>query len=497
MARTLLAALVVCLFAQSLPGQQEQLAPSESVFAVLAAINAAGYDEDADSLTNHSLRALVRNKILSAHPPVLPELKKFYETHKAADPANQLAQYISFALSNDGPPAFEYKFQLMQRPPEVIALNGFEKLLASLWQEAKLEDVWRSAQPVYDEALERYHAPVTEMVSRCSGYLRSPAEGYFGRTFQIIPALQGAPNQVQVRSYATEFFIVLTPSADLHVDDIETAYLQFLVDPLMGMQSEKLAPKRDVGDLAGGSPILADAYKDDFRLLAAKSLILAVEARLAPAAKREGMVEEAMREGFVLTAYFYEQLPAYEKQDQAMRFYLGDMIDHIDPVKESARIAKVHFLEEPPVRMAKVTPAEQRIRAEGPYRKLSDAEDLYAKKDYAAARDAYMAAIQAATDPVLQARSYFGLARIAALSHDPESAQQLFLKTLDLGPDPATLAWTHVYLARLYLAMTEPDWSKAKQHFEAALAVNGASAAARKSAEAGLNDVKKEAGAGR
>ena len=498
MVRILLAtALSVCLLAHRLHGQQAQLAPSPSVFAVLAAINAAGYEADSDSLTNHALRAAVRNRILASNPPVLADLKKFYQEHKATDETAELSQYISFALVNKGPPSFGYKLQLMQRPPEVIALNGFEKLLKRLWEEADMETLWTQSQPMYEEVLQGYHEQVRDMVMQCSAYLRSPAEGYFGETFQIIPALLAAPNQIHLRSYGTEFFIVLTPSVEPHVDDIRYAYLQFLLDPLFGLQVKRLEAKKDIGELAKGSGILPDYYKNDFRMLATKCLIRAVEARLSPLKQREGMVEEAMREGYILTAFFYEQLPAYEKQDASMRFYLGDMIDALDPVKESARIAEVQFLEQMPVRTAKVTDAERRLQAQGPYRKLEEAENFYGDKRFDEARAAYGAVIDTSTDPMILARAYYGLARIAARSSDPDTAERLFLKTLELEPDPRTKAWTHVYLARLYKAMTQPDWEKVYQHFEAALNVEGASKAARDIAETGVKEARQEVGRSR
>ena len=57
-----------------------------------------------------------------------------------------------------------------------------------------------------------------------------------------------------------------------------------------------------------------------------------------------------MREGYILTSYFAEQLPVYEKQEEALRFYYPEMIIGIDPRVEAARIAKIQFAAEPPVR---------------------------------------------------------------------------------------------------------------------------------------------------
>jgi len=89
----------------------------------------------------------------------------------------------------------------------------------------------------------------------------------------------------------------------------------------------------------------------------------------------------------------------------------------------------------------------------------------------------------------LHAKAYYGLARIAALEKDPELAERLFRKTLESDPDGYTKAWTHVYLGRLAEAAGERE--RAAEEYKAALAVEGASVAARQGAEKGLQGVLK------
>jgi len=79
---------------------------------------------------------------------------------------------------------------------------------------------------------------------------------------------------------------------------------------------------------------------------------------------------------------------------------------------------------------------------------------------------------QGAPDGV-HARAYFDLGKIAALEKDPELSKQLFEKALGSKPDPFEAAWSHVYLARLAMAAEEAD--QAISHYQAALAVSGAS----------------------
>jgi hypothetical protein len=75
---------------------------------------------------------------------------------------------------------------------------------------------------------------------------------------------------------------------------------------------------------------------------------------------------------------------------------------------------------------------------------------------------------------------------LAAINKDPQGAVDLLEKALAEGPEPQIVAWTHVFLGRLFDLSTDPQ--KAKPHFEAALATPGISPAARKAAEDGLKN---------
>jgi tetratricopeptide (TPR) repeat protein len=70
------------------------------------------------------------------------------------------------------------------------------------------------------------------------------------------------------------------------------------------------------------------------------------------------------------------------------------------------------------------------------------------------------------------------------LQNDPELGERLFQKVLDSGPDPWVRAWTHVYLGRLSDIAGNRD--EAAKHYQTALAVDGASAAARHAAQQGI-----------
>jgi predicted negative regulator of RcsB-dependent stress response len=466
--------------------EQGQLDASPSLFSVMAAINAAGYDADLNSASNSPLRDEIRKELAARQIACLPDLKSFFAKHKQKDWTAELSQYVSFALSVDGPPNFASRFRPNEIPPDVATLSGFDELMAKFYKEANLEQLWRKSQPAFEAMIERYHGPSSRALLEVNAFLRNPTSGYLGRRFQIYVDLLAAPNNIQTRSYKDDYFVVVTPSAEPQGDDVRHGYLHYLLDPLAIKYSDRLAKKQGLIDYAQGAPFLEDHYKSDFLLLATECLIKAIESRLAPGGleKKQALVAQALGEGFVMTPYFAEALPAYEKQEQSMRFYFPDMVDAVDLRKEEKRLENIQFATERPVRKAKMITAERKIELTGPHKTLQTAEEQYEARQFEPARQGYLKALQESDDKALHAKSYYGLARIALRENTPEVAEQMLHKVLEAQPDPQTRAWAHVYLGRL--ADAAGDREQATRHYGEASKIEGASPAARQAAEKGL-----------
>jgi tetratricopeptide (TPR) repeat protein len=210
-------------------------------------------------------------------------------------------------------------------------------------------------------------------------------------------------------------------------------------------------------------------------------LIKAVEAKLD---RKPQAVQEALRQGHILAPFFAEQLAVYEKQEQAMLFYYPELVGAIDLKTEDARLSKVEFDKQAPVRTVPVAPPPPPPPLTGVAKTLDDAEQLYTARDLDKAKKLYLDVLQQTDNQTIHSAAYYGLARIAAIQKDPELAQRLFQKTLELQPDAQVKAWALVYLGRL--SMAAGDREQAKGFFQNALKVEGASPAAQQAASQGV-----------
>ncbi len=447
----------------------------------MAAINAAGYNADAASPNNNPLREEIRKELAAKNIPCLPALKQFYREHRENDPTADLSQYISFALAMDGPPDFSVKGRTVDVPPDVAALEGFAPLMERFYREADIEELWKHSQPAFDQQIERYHELVSAAVLQVNGFLRNETSGTTQHFFQIYVDLLAAPNQIQTRNYGRNYYVVVTPSAEPRISDIRHAYLHYLLDPLATRHEELIKRTRGLADHAQRAPALDSSFKADYPLLVTESLIKAVEARMD---RKPELANEAMRQGYILTAYFAEQMTAYLKQEQSMHFYYPTMISALDLKREDARLSGIEFVSEAPVRQIKVEHPAAPPEPKGVYKTLAQAERFYTDRDLEGARQLYLKSLEESPETAAHAKAYYGLARIAALEKNPEMAEQLFEKTLESKPEPQVKAWTLVYLGRLADAAGERE--VATRRYKEALAVEGASDAAMQAAEQGV-----------
>jgi tetratricopeptide (TPR) repeat protein len=470
------------------PADTGQLDASQSLFTVMAAINAAGYRAEWTSPNNHPMRFAVQAELAKRDIPSLGPMKEFFESHRKKNDRLELSQYISFALSCNGPPAFEFGIRDVEIPPDVMPLREFSHLLAAFYKEAGIEDLWKGSQPEIEKYIARYHEPVTNAVLEVNGYMRQMTSGFKYRRFQIFIELQAAPNQIQTRSYSDNYTIVVTPSPDTRTFDIRHAYLHYLLDPLATRHQEILNRKKSLLDHAMRAEALSEAYKADYLLLVTESLIKAVESRLD---HKPGAIQEAMREGYILAPYFSEALPVYEKQESSMYLYYPEMMKAIDLVKEDRRLTGVEFRKDSAagalVKMPAIAPPPV---ATGAGKTLEDAERAYSSRELEKARQLFLKTLEGTETRSVRASAYYGLARIALLEKHLDAAEGLFQKSLESEPEAFDKAWVLVYLGRLSVAAGDPD--KATEYFQSALQLEGATEKARQEAKQGLELAKKK-----
>lgn len=461
MRRLLLAVIVFTFLAPPWARAQEaeQLNADIRMFAVMAAINAAGYDEGVGTRSDSLVRQAVRMRLESFDGPSLALLRNAYEQFKVRDPAENLSQFVTFALLCSDAPTLELYADLpTDLPPDVRPVRSMGPLFEQFYREADLESLWQEYQPAFEQELERYQAALTPMLFQTAGYLRIGRQTPEFRSFKVWIDLMGQPNTINTRLYGGDVQVVAHPSDKVQLDEIRHAFLIHLLDRLSIRNRETVGSRQVLSRFALFAPALDDSYKENFELLVTKSLVKAVETRLDYGASEEAkpIVDRALREGYILTPYFYEALELYEADVRNINRFYSDMIDGIDVKVEAARLQGVTFLEK-----SEVEP-ETRVEPRRPQlslldKKLQQAEFLLREELLEESRDAFLEAIEMSADG-RNAQAEYGLGRVAAQQGDPELAIEHFLASTTIAQEyPHIRAMSHIYVARISDIMGERE----------------------------------------
>jgi tetratricopeptide (TPR) repeat protein len=390
-----------------------------------------------------------------------------------------VGQYISLALLVGSPPDFKLTVAEGELPPDARDVAGFLPLLRSLYAQAKMLNLWAQIQPRYDAEVARYTDAVRHSFVLTEAYLRFPSGSYLGRTYAIYIDLLGAPEQVQARIYGLNYYLVISPSQELKLDEIRYQYMHFLLDPLAAKYGFEIDQKAVLRSIAHQAPMLGLDFKDDLGLLVTQCLIRAAELRMdkRPAAEAQNRLDEMTSQGLILIHYFYDSLIVFEHQDASMPVYYKPMILAIDTRAEQRRLFQVHFATRPPAPVTKVAPAKSEEE-----QLLEQGGDQFFQGKYPEAKAAYQAVLE--KDDPKSERAIYGMAVVYANTRKPDLAEEYFQKALATAHDLRIVTWSHIYLGRIDDLNGKRDAALAQYH--AALLTAAAYPMALRAAQSGM-----------
>src|ERR1700687_3888491 len=470
---------------------------SEAMFTTICALLAAGFESNVSSDNWTAFRAQMRERLRQQQGPAVEAVREFYRHHELRDPGATLSRYLWFGLVSGPAPAFQPVLRRGEVPPEIIALEGFSEILSNYYQEQKIGQLWRQVQPIYNREVERLHDPVSQIVFVASGYLREILEPSGPRTFAIVvePLVGRITN---VRNFGDHYALVLSGGEEIPTDVVRHAFLHFLLDPLPMMYPHATAGEHALFEKAATAPRLAPELKDDYASYFAESTVRAVELklkRMSPG-EREAAMSRDDEDGYVLVKPLFGALPKFENSEPSMKLFFPDLVRAIDAGAEAKRLTAVKFAPAETAKPEDEAASEEvaRRRNAAPTTVRNDAEVITALTEGERGiagkntRAAEGASLEVLTKYPDQARAWYGIGLVALLDHDAARAKQVFGR-LTAGEhaatqDPMVLAWSHVYLARIFDDEGNPE--VAKMEYQSVLSVEGGPEQAKLAAQKGL-----------
>lgn len=456
-------------------GPTVSLQTSEAMFDLAVALNACGYDDGLSE--SDPVRQTVRDEVNQATQTSeaarddRDKLCLYINEHKLVDPAQNLAQYVSLGLYLSPPPQMTPTGDEEDLPPDANGVLLILPLVRKFAADIDLHVIWLENRPAYDAIQEKLHGPLTQMIVSTNYYLKMPASMATTRRFLVVVEPMLSPEETNARVYGTNYVVVASPKDDaIAMRLVRHVYLHYEIEPLLYSRQNDMIRMQPILKTIDDAP-LSFNFKNDIVALVVESMIRAIEARImhtgvtivkVPAGLsrseaepyevarnesiqkdgevREEAVEHSMAQGFVVTQYFYNQLLGFEKTPQSLSEAIGPMVYgmDVDSVVHAARATTFDQHWE----------GEMLGHAPAQLQGLDVAEMKLMKGDVAGAIAIAEKAIAEHTGA--PGRAEFIVARADLMSNQVDQAVGAFQKTLTESKDQRLVAWSHIYLGRIY-----------------------------------------------
>ena len=234
------------------------------------------------------------------------------------------------------------------------------------------------------------------MILNTNVYLKVPASSYDGRRFLVLLEPMLAPSATNARIYTNDYIVVTSPANEppggVKMEQIRHTYLHYEVEPLVYSRATAMNRMVPLLRTVQDAPIDFN-YKSDIVSLIAECMIKAVEAHTMDAglprpvkpnpmkervdrvdeekytanmvvyerqteATRRNAVQLDMKQGWVLTGYFYDRLAEMQRDGSSLKDDIGQMVYGMDIERERHHDEQIVFLPEAPHEVVRRAPRQ-------------------------------------------------------------------------------------------------------------------------------------------
>jgi hypothetical protein len=316
-----------------------QIKPEPRLIAVMAALDAAGFDPTPQGEEPSVFRAQLRRELANLDVDLRQRLTAFYERNKLRDaggrelpPAEQAARYVSLAYALGSAPGFEEPTRSPDLPSGLLEVMDFAPLVREFYRKSGLDERMPGYLRAYQAEGDRLRRSTAAMVYGVVSYLntrpitsvieRTPIKPPAGqkpkkdasviyttretqRRFFLVPDLLAVPGTVNFRIISDDYFVII-PDCDETKrycsgrdtnpasPEVRRAYIQYIVDPLVVRFNRDIAARRaPLKQLLDARTAAKATISPDIFLMVGRSLVTAIDVRLEETAKLDMLAREA------------------------------------------------------------------------------------------------------------------------------------------------------------------------------------------------------------
>ncbi|HJU55341.1 MAG TPA: hypothetical protein VJ715_12240, partial [Pyrinomonadaceae bacterium] len=316
-----------------------QIKPEPRLIAVMAALDAAGFDPTPKGEEPSVFRAQLRRDLANLDPTLRQRLAAFYERNKLKEvggreptPAEQASRYVSLAYALGPAPEFQEPPRSLDLPAGLLEVMDFAPLVRDFYKKSGLDERMPVYLRAYQEEGNRLRRSTTATILGVASYLntrpitttieRIPVKPPAGekpkknapqrfetrehdRRFIVVPDLLAAPGATNFRVIADDYYVIIPacdetkrycPGRDDNQasPELRRAYVQYVVDPLVVRFGREIAARREqLKQLLDARTAAGANVSPDVFLMVTRSLVVAADVRLDEAAKLDALTRDA------------------------------------------------------------------------------------------------------------------------------------------------------------------------------------------------------------
>ena len=304
-------------------------------FAVMAFLNATGFDRETQGQQMHPVRLRVR-EMVAAHLAACPEKVKAWRKYRNGLVRKYLGTYnyqdYVLSLSTD------YPFRRI-RPDDELGywytawlLRDLPKVLNDFWETARLDEVWNHVKGDYIAEIRRYNFErMRREMASLWAYLRMERRDNF--TIVNVPDPLDCHFTAIGAAYEGYHYSVEGPGATGYGLNVHE-YLHSIVNPLVRANYARHKSKLLKYYKAGKHGPASRSYRNPV-IFTYECLVCAIDHRLAMRndPRRENWANQRVasvsEKGLVLTQPFYELLSEYEQSGKPFDQFLPTLLEHL------------------------------------------------------------------------------------------------------------------------------------------------------------------------
>ncbi|MDA2933683.1 tetratricopeptide repeat protein [Acidobacteria bacterium AH-259-D05] len=466
------------------------------VFAVMAALNAAGFDYETAGKEMSEVRRHIRQEVQKTDQSLLEQLRTFYRGHSSgADELDQQVAYTSLALLLSEPPDFQVVVKEEEMPEDARQVLGFEQLVREFYQEANIEPLWQIQQPAYEREIASYRSVIKDLIGQTLDYFRIPPRVVLDRQIILIPDLLNAKTIVNARNLEHVYYIVVGPTdkAAENYRQLQHEYLHSLIDPLIEKFGIILVEHGDLLELAQIQPQLKTQFRNKYFLLVAESLIESVLLRLHHPEEINRELVKLFRQGFIFAPYFYRELKRYEEETELISFpsYVETVFKGVEKslIQEDAKTIAAFESEIKSQQEQEATAQEKALQEISRRNRittlLNQAGLLLSEKQFQSAGESLQAVLREDPD---NGNAYFYLAQIASQTNQYQQAFEYYTQAAGAPGIPNWVrAWSLLRIGNYHAF--QGQFGEARSYFDLVLEMEGDLRGAREKVQRSLEQL--------